>query len=113
MIRYWRIFLENKTKAETFIGFAIRAKKHRIGMNAIKTLKKIDLLIVCDSASENSKNEAQKLAKKYHCPLLITKTKSLEQLTHRENSKIMAVSDKALSKAILDNSENDFYLSEN
>lgn len=49
-----------------------------------------------------------KVARKYNCPLLITKEKTLEQLTYKQNAKIMAVSDKALSKAILDNSGKDF-----
>ena len=100
--------MENKTKAETFIGFAIRAKKYRIGMNAVQTLKSINLLIVCHTASENSVKQAKKVARKYNCPLLITKEKTLEQLTYKENAKIMAVSDKALSKAIIENSEKDF-----
>jgi len=100
--------LENKTKAQTFIGFAIRAKKYRIGMNAVQTLKSINLLIVCCSASENTIKEAQKVANKYHCPMIITKDKKLEEITHKENSKVMAVTDKALAKAILDNSNNDF-----
>ena len=65
-------------------------------------------MIVCYSASDNTKMEAQKVAKKYHCPLIITKTEKLEDITHRENAKVMAIADKALAKAILDNIENDF-----
>ncbi len=100
--------MENKSKAKTFIGFAIRARKFRIGMNAVQTLKSINLLIVCNSASENTKDEAIKVANKYHCPLIMTNTAKLEDITHRENAKIMAVADKTLAKAILDNIENDF-----
>ena len=100
--------MENKSKANTFIGFAIRARKFRIGMNAVQTLKSINLLIVCNSASENTKAEALKVANKYHCTLIMTNTAKLEDITHRENAKVMAVADKALAKAILDNIENDF-----
>ena len=100
--------MENKTKAQTFIGFAIRAKKYRIGMNAVQTLKSINLLIVCCSASENTIKEAQKVASKYHCPLIITNEIKLEEFTFKENSKVMAITDKALAKAILDNCKNDF-----
>ena len=100
--------MENKSKSSTFIGFAIRARKFRIGMNAVQTLKSINLLIVCNTASDNTKAEAEKVAKKYRCPLIITKTEKLEDITHRENAKVMAVADKALAKAILDNIENDF-----
>ena len=100
--------MENKSKANTFIGFVIRARKFRIGMNAVQTLKSINLLIVCNSASDNTQAEALKVANKYHCPLIMTKEAKLEDITHRENAKIMAVADKALAKAILDNIENDF-----
>lgn len=104
--------MENKTKAQTFIGFAIRARKCKIGMNALQTLKTIDLMICCKTASDNTKKQAQKIAKKYGCPLLLTTQKTLEQMTFKDNAKVMAVSDKALSKAILDNLENDFIATE-
>ena len=65
-------------------------------------------MIVCNTASDNTKAEAEKVAKKYRCPLIITKTEKLEDITHRENAKVMAIADKALAKAILDNIENDF-----
>lgn len=100
--------MENKTRAETFIGFVIRTGKFRIGANASATLKKANLVIVCNSASDNTKKDADKLAKRFNCPILETKTKTLEDLTHRENAKVMSVCDKKLSEAILDNSEEDF-----
>lgn len=100
--------METKSKAETFIGFAMRTGKFRIGANAVATLKKASLMIVCNSASENTKKDAEKLAKKFHCPLLETVSKTLEEITHRENAKVMAIADKELSKAVLGNSEKDF-----
>ena len=100
--------MENKRKAETFIGFAIRAKKYKIGYNAVATLKRANLVIVCKTASDNGLKEAEKLSKKFRCPMLITKEKALEEITHRENAKVMAIADAALAKAILDNSEKDF-----
>ena len=100
--------METKSKAETFIGFAIRTGKFRIGLNACGTLKKASLMLVCNSASENTVKDAIKLAKKFGCPILSPKEKKLEQITYRDNAKVMAIADKDLSKAILDNSENDF-----
>ena len=98
----------NKSKAETFIGFAMRARKFRIGVNACMTLKRASLVIVCRSASDNTKKDAEKLAKKFKCPLIEPVTKTLDDLTHRENAKVMAISDKELSEAILNNLEKDF-----
>ncbi len=100
--------METKSKAQTFVGFAVRARKCKIGTNAAYTYKRADLVIVCRSASENTKLEALKLARKFNCPLLETVSLTLEELTHKENAKVMAVADKALAKAILDNSEKDF-----
>ncbi len=100
--------MEIKSKAETFIGFAMRTGKFRIGANAVGTLKKASLMIVCNTASENTVKDASKLAKRFGCPLLSPKEKTLEQITHRENAKVMAIADVELSKAIIDNSKNDF-----
>ncbi len=99
--------MENKTKAETFIGFAMRAGKFRIGANAVQTLKRAELMIVCSTASENTKKQAISQANKFHCPI-IESIIPLENLTHRENSKVMAITDKSLTKAILQNMETDF-----
>lgn len=98
----------DKTKAETFIGFAMRTGNFRIGANAAATLKRASLMIVCRTASENTKKDAEKLAKKFKCPLIEPVTKTLDDLTHRENAKVMAISDKKLSEAILNNLEKDF-----
>lgn len=96
-----------KSKAETFIGFSIRAGKYKIGFNACATLKKANLIIVCNSASENSKKEAESLSKRFKCPLLES-VKPLSSLTHKENAKVMAITDTALATAIINQSENDF-----
>ena len=100
--------MENKGKAQTFIGFAIRTGKFKIGFNAVMTLKKADLIIVCKTASENSKKQAEKLARRFNAPLLQTVENTLSELTHRENAKVMAIAEKNLAKAVIDNSENQF-----
>ena len=96
-----------KSKCETFIGFAIRAKKCKIGTNACATLKRAKIMLVCFSASENTLKEAEKLAHKFQCPLYKTKTKTLAEFTHKENAKVMAVTDAALSQAIINVGEQD------
>ena len=100
--------MENKAKAETFIGFAMRTGKFKIGTNAVQTLKHAYLVIVCKTASENTKKESEKLARKFHAQLLETVDRPLSEYVHRENAKVMAIVDKSLSKAILSNLEEDF-----
>lgn len=90
------------SRAGTFIGFSMRAGKYKIGLNAVATLKRANLIIVCSTASENTKKEGEKFAKRFRCPC-ITTIPPLEEFTHKENGKIMAITDKALALAILNN----------
>ena len=100
--------MENKSPAETYIGFVVRARKFRIGVNAIQTLKKAELLILCRSASENTKEESVKTAKKLNAKLIMTVKKDLENITYVGNGKLMAILDKELAKAILSSMGEEF-----
>ena len=100
--------MENKTKAQTFVGFAVRSRKFKIGLNACATMKRAELMIICKTASENSKKEGLSLSKKLRCELICFKDEKLEDLVHRENAKIMAISDKALANAIKKEAQDEF-----
>lgn len=100
--------MDNKSKAQTYIGFSIRNGKSKIGTGAVQTLKNAGLVIVCKSASENTVKEARKLSRKFKCPLIKTTEKLLEDYTFKANSKVMAICDKDLVKAILSAKENEF-----
>lgn len=100
--------MEGNKKAQTFIGFAIKARKCKIGANAVLTLKKANLIIVCKSASDNTKKQAEKFASRFNCPLIETVTKMLEELTFKDNAKVMAIADQALASAVLENIQDDF-----
>ena len=93
----------NKSKAETFVGFAVRAGKLRSGANTLSTLKKAYLILVCRTAAENTVKIAVKYAEKYRCAALITTEKELFEITHKDGVKIAAITDRALAKAIRDN----------
>ena len=96
-------------KTLTFIGFAIKARKVRAGVNAVKTLKGgVDVLILCETASQNTLDEAIKLSKKFNAPLVISKTYKVEEIVKKEHCKLIAVQDKSLSKAILESLDDSF-----
>ena len=97
-----------RSKVETFIGFAIRAGKFRLGVNAISTLKKAELLIMCSTISQNSIKDAVKLAKKFRAKIILSKTHLLEDLVGKEHCKLMAITDRALSEAVLQNLDENF-----
>ena len=100
--------MENKSRAETFIGFAIKTGRCRIGLNAVETLKRADVVIICKTTAINSKEKAKKLAEKFGCPCIVTTTKTLEEITHKENAKVMAIYDKKLTRALLNSLEQEF-----
>ncbi len=98
-----------KDKIHTYIGFAQKAGKFRLGVNAIYTLKGIvPLLLLCDSASENTKKEAKKIAKKYNSAIVLVKNEKLEDIFYKENCKLAAILDQSLANAILDNLNENF-----
>ena len=99
--------MENKTKAQTYIGFSIRNGKSKIGTGAVETLKRANLMIVCCTASENTVKQAKKLARKLNAKLIAT-LRPLEEYTFKPNGKVMAICDKDLANAILDHSEKEF-----
>lgn len=100
--------MENKTKTATYLGFAIKAGKIKTGANAVATLKRASLVIVCKTASENTVDVAKSLARKLSCPILKTQSFILSDYLHKENAKVTAVTDNSLAKAIISQTEKDF-----
>ena len=86
----------------------MRSGKYKIGSNAIDTLKRASVMIVCSSVGENTLKQAVKQAKKFGCKLFKTGEDKLEDITHRENAKVMAITDKQLAQAIINDKEKDF-----
>ena len=95
--------MENKEKAETFIGFAIKAGKFRSGQNTLATLKRAYLILVCETAAENTKETALKYAVKYRCRAYRTDKITLSDLAHKDGIKIAAITDLSLANAIAEN----------
>ena len=81
-----------------------------MGSNTIGTLKKAFLIIVCDSAAQATKDLAQAYAKKFNCPLMVSK-KLLEDITGKEKCKLAAVTNKDLATAIITNQNEYFSIS--
>ena len=100
--------MENKSKAETFIGFAVRAGKFRSGANTLSTLKKAYLILVCNTASENTVKLAKKYAEKYRAKVLLSTERALSNISHKEGIKIAAITDFSLANAVMENAAPDF-----
>lgn len=92
-------------KIISYIGFAIKAKKVIVGQSHLKrTDKRLYLVLVCSSASENLIDLAKNLAFKNVCDYIITKPR-LDTLTNIQDVKIIGITDENLSRAIIDNKE--------
>ena len=98
-----------RSKVLTYIGFAKKSGNLRSGVNAINTLKTANLLIVCATASQNTVKEAVKLSVKFSCPIVESKV-LIEEITGKENCKLIAITEGNLAKAILDNKDENFTL---
>lgn len=98
-----------KSKVLTYLGFAKKSGNLRTGVNAISTLKRANLLILCATAARNTKEDAAKLSAKLGCPLLESAV-PVEELAGKENCKLLAVTQENLAGAILDNLDDNFTL---
>ncbi len=98
-----------KSKVLTYIGFAKRSGNLRTGVNAISTLRSVNLLIICATASQNTQKDADKIAARFNCPLIRTNIPA-EEISGKDNCKLMAVTDFNLADAILNNLDDNFTL---
>ena len=97
-------------KVETYIGFCIKARKISLGGGTIDLLRKgVYLIIVCSTASENTKKLALKYKNRFLCPLIECKI-GLENVVHKAGCKIAAIRDESLARAITDNLNEDYVL---
>ena len=89
---------ENKIK--TYLGFARRAGKLALGVNAAKCVRgRVYLLVMDSAASPNSKKEIESLRKRFSCPLIAVE--NLEELTGKSQCRLAAVREEHLAQAIL------------
>ena len=100
-MNYW----ENMNKIISYFGFAKKSNNCVMGQTALKkSTKKMCLIAVCGTASDNLKDMARNIATKHACPYIITKA-LLSDLLHENDIKIVGITDENLSKAIMDNKE--------
>ncbi len=89
----------DRNKLAAYFGFAKRAGKLSLGVNAVAAQKRVFLLAADEGASPNTKKEIEKLRARFSCPLI--RTEELGALVAKEGCRIAAVRDEALAKAIL------------
>lgn len=89
-----------RSKTASYLGFARRAGKLTLGVNAAATLRKgVYLLVADETVAKNSRKEIEKLKTKFACPLIFVA--GLGTVVGKEGCKLAAVRDQGLAKAVL------------
>ena len=65
---------------------------------------------MCNSASDGTKKVAASYAHKFNCPLMVSNP-LLEDVVLKTNCKMIAITDKNLAKAIIENQNENFSIS--
>lgn len=92
-------------KIVSYLGFALKTNSVITGQTSLKVnKKKLYLILVCNSASDNLKNLAKNLANKHNCPVFETEP-MLEGLINKKDIKILGLTHQELSKAIVENKQ--------
>ncbi len=86
-------------KAAAYLGFARRAGKLALGMNAVASLKKTCLLVADRAVSENSREKIEGLQKRFSCPLAWCE--GLGEAAGKAGCMLAAVGEEHLAAALL------------
>ena len=87
----------SESKAATYLGFAKRAGKLTLGVNAAQAVKKCYLLVADSAVGKNSKKEIEKLKDKFACPLVYCE--NLGDMVARPGCMLAAVREEHLARA--------------
>ena len=90
------------SKLESYLGLCRKSGQIVIGQDNLKKFsKKINLLVISNTASDNLIDLAKRLADKFNCKL-IQPNLPLEQVSHIDGCKIVGLTLKSLADAILE-----------
>lgn len=97
-----------QSKISSYIGFAVKSGAAVFGADAIERCKKrVCLVIFSSDISERSKRNALALAEKNSAAVMIAEEGGVEAAAHKQNCKLIALTDKNLSEAAIKALEND------
>ncbi len=101
--------MEKKSKILSLLGFAIKARQVRCGVNAVETLKgNVKVLIICSTASENTFKNAVSLKNKFGAKLIVSKDYKIEEIVNKSECKLIAVLGQVFGDAIIENLDEHF-----
>ena len=90
-------------KIISYLGFAKKSGNVITGQTSLKICKKkLFLIMVCNTASNNLKNLEKNLGVKHNCPVIEVQ-EDLQNLINEKDIKILGLTHQELSKAIVEN----------
>lgn len=97
-----------QSKIDSYIGFAVKSGAAVFGLDALERYKKkVYLVIFSSDMSERSKKSALNLSEKFSAAVIIAAAGGVEKAAHKTNCKLIALTDKNLSEAVIKALEND------
>lgn len=91
-------------KIKAYIGFAIKSRSIKYGVDEILKLKKSSLILLSDELANSSKDKVDNFAKKKNCEIIeLPSNEFVELFDGNTNIKAVAVTDENLAKAIKKN----------
>lgn len=93
----------NTSKVKPYIGFAIKSRKIKFGVDDIVKLKTVSLILASDSLSESGLKKLTGFASKKNLGVELIDAKDFEELFQNINIKATAILDDNLAGAIKKN----------
>ena len=96
----------NTSKIKTYVGFAVKSRKIRYGVDDILKLKNADLIMVSDSLSESGMKKLEAFANRKSIDLIKLSEEDFLEVVQNISIKALAVLDENLTDAIKKNLTN-------
>jgi ribosomal protein L7Ae-like RNA K-turn-binding protein len=96
----------NTSKIKTYVGFAVKSRKIRYGVDDILKLKNADLIIVSDSLAESGMKKLEAFADRKSVGLIKLSEQDFFEVVQNISIKALAVLDENLADAIKKNLTN-------
>ncbi len=96
----------NTSKIKTYVGFAVKSRKIRYGVDDILKLKNADLIMVSDSLAESGMKKLEAFANRKSISLIKLSEEDFFEVVQNISIKALAVLDENLADAIKKNLTN-------
>lgn len=98
--------VNNIDKAKSYIGFAIKSRKIKFGVDDILKLKTADLILVSDSLAESGLKKIKMFALNKSITMCMLREDQFNELIENTSIKVTAILDINLAEAIKKNLAN-------